>query len=45
MNLNELIYERLAGFPELADRLAKYAGQPAVFDSEFRLTSRKDGMG
>ena len=35
MNLNELIYERLAGFPELAGRLAKYAGQPAVFDSEF----------
>lgn len=35
MDLNELIYNRLAGSRELADVLAKFSGYPAIFNSEF----------
>ncbi len=34
MNLEELIYERLAGDEELARKLAKYNGLPAIFSPE-----------
>lgn len=35
MDLNELIHARLAGCKEISDKLAKYDGQPAIFNTEF----------
>lgn len=35
MDLNELIYTRLAEDKELSGRLSKYAGRPAIFNTEF----------
>lgn len=43
MNLSELIFKRLSADENLQTMLATYAGAPAIFDSEFPATSRKDG--
>lgn len=35
MDLNELINKRITDYRELSERLARYAGAPAVFNTEF----------
>lgn len=35
MNLNDLIFNRLSGYPGIKEGLAAYAGQPAIFNKEF----------
>ena len=35
MDLSQLVYQRLASDEALTDRLARYAGAPAIFNSEF----------
>lgn len=34
MNLKQLIYKRLVHAKDIGELLAKYAGRPAVFDTE-----------
>ncbi len=35
MELNELIFHRMSGYPGMRESLASYAGEPAIFHKEF----------